>query len=995
MLDELSQALVEAKGGDALAPVTLVAPSHYAAVAARRGLTLARRGAAHPGIANVAFTTVDGLVQLLGAPELARQGLRRASAAVEREALRLVAAEAEGPWPALAAHHGTLTALDRAFAELRRAAVADIETLAAQRTRPGDVARLLLALRRRLHDHGFADVLDLRSAARHVAGSGALSADPPAATGIGPLLLVEPPPMAPTEAELVQLLSTRLGCHRMTAPSEARADEIRACADPAEEARAAVRVVVAGLESGIPLWRHALLHPPGSSYARLLHQELEAAGIAAGGPAARPLDRSLAARALLGLLSLSGGDLPRDAVLSWIASTPLTTGPGERPVAASRWDALSADAGVVRGLGQWQVRLGRLAARREADRAEAEALLDFVEDLAARSRPPAGSWTDWSRWAAGLLDHFLGRDDTTRLPEEQRMALDQVRQAVTGLAALDAVSGRPDLDTFGQAVRVELGRRSLDTGHLGPGDVGGGVFVGPVALGRGIRFDTVVVVGMADAVMPGTSEDDAMLPDEARRRDATGALRPLAQRRDELLGDVTAALAAGEGRRVVTDPRVEPRSGRAQAPSRWLERLADADTAHKPLDSFAASLRLREPALDGAELALRALDHALRRGEDVAGTGPVRQDPRLATGIEAVRARASRSFTRFDGLTGPGSVSPFDAAHPASATRLETYAECPRRFLFDRVLGIQERTLPEDLWRIEARDRGSLVHEVLERYVRARLDGAPRSLELLLSIGEELLDEAAAGGLVGKDLLWRLDRAAILRDLHIVHAEEARLEPLAAEFAFGTDEGDAAPAVAVELGPGRTVRFRGRADRVDRAPDGGLVVSDYKTGRQLGLAKLATDPLVGGRRLQLPLYAMAARDHFGAPGPVRARYWMVSAERAVPSYQLELTTAVEAHFRLVVGRIAEAVEAGGFPGIPGPPRDGGFDGCTWCDFDRVCPATRDRQWAGKRGAPELGALAWLIDTEVPDDLVRAVAATAAVTAAGDDEAAGLEPEEPG
>jgi RecB family exonuclease len=402
-------------------------------------------------------------------------------------------------------------------------------------------------------------------------------------------------------------------------------------------------------------------------------------------------------------------------------------------------------------------------------------------------------------------------------------------------------------------------------------------------------------------------------------------------------------------------------------PSRLLESLAPLPLTVHRVDSLAASLRASGPALSLSEQRMRTLDAWADAGLDPATSAPARLELRLRTGMVAARARLGERFTRFDGLVGAGRVSPFDPAHPVSATRLEVYAECPRKFLFERVLGIERRTLPEDLWRIEARDRGSLVHAVLERYVAERIAGAPRSLERLLAIAEDHLDEAAAGGMVGKALLWRMDRAAIHRDLHVFFAEEGDLEPLAAELSFGDPEDDV-PALTVALADGRAVRFRGRADRVDRDAEGTLVISDYKTGRQTGISKLSGDPLDGGKRLQLPLYAMAARQAFGWEGPVLARYWMVSSERAAARYQLELTDAVERHFGEVVARIVRGVDAGCFPAIPGAPRDTGFEGCMWCDFDLVCPATRDRQWAAKRDRAELAPVADLLDVEAPEPL---------------------------
>jgi len=250
-----------------------------------------------------------------------------------------------------------------------------------------------------------------------------------------------------------------------------------------------------------------------------------------------------------------------------------------------------------------------------------------------------------------------------------------------------------------------------------------------------------------------------------------------------------------------------------------------------------------------------------------------------------------------------------------------------------------------------------------------RLQGAPRSLERLLQVAEEHFERAERGGLVGKALLWRMDRAAIRRDLRRFHDEEGDLVPLAAELAFGDDAEGSDPAVVVDVGGGRQVRFRGKADRVDRSPAGALVVSDYKTGRQQVLADLRKDPVAGGRLLQLPVYALAARARFGGEGPVQARYWLLSEQRVAPCYSLPVNEAVEARFVEVLGLIADAVEAGVFPGAP-TDRQGErqFESCRTCEFDRVCPATRDRQWARKGGDPVLAPVIALMNATVPDEL---------------------------
>jgi RecB family exonuclease len=953
-----------AKDGDPLAPVTVIAPSSHAVVSIRRSLGAGAGVGGRPGWANVGCTTVPGLVRALGLPALAARGLRPASPAVDIEVIRSEALAA-GEWLAdLARHPGAVAELQRTLGELRRCPPSTAQAVAAGPGLGADLVGLLRAVGRRLHRCGLADDADVAAAAGAAARRGG-----PASAALGPLVCWELGPLAPAERKVLHHLGARApGTATGSRRPETTLTEVRTCTDPDEEAQSAVRSVLAAAEAGVPLWRQAVFHPPGPTYARILHQQLAAAGVATNGPDLRPLHRSMTGRALLGLLALAGGEWPRHDVLAWLSAAPVTVGPGGRPVPVTRWDTLSAAAGVVRGRQQWHDRLGRLAA---GDDTEAGALAAFVDELTVRATPPRPSWEAYGAWAVDLLDHYLRPGSADPWPEAEEVAADQVRAILSSLADLDGVSDGCDLASFRSAVRRQLEGTALATHELAWGGVGDGVLLAPYGGARGLRFHAVVVTGLADALVPGSGGGDGLLGDEVRQLDRSGALATRATRRRELRADLTHSVASGSGRRTGTLPQGDPRSGRAHIPSRWLGALSGPGTHWHAVDSFAAGLAAAEPAATAREFELREMYRWLRRGGDPARS-PAAADPRLVRGFQAARGRADTSFTRFDGYVGAGLVSPFDPGTPVSATRFETYAKCPRRYLLERVLRVSPRVRPEELWRIEPTTRGSLVHAILEEYVRARVDGAPRSLERLLVIARAHLDDAEAGGLVGRRLLWRMDRAAIVRDLTRFHAEEGDTEPVAAELSFGLDDGDAVAPVPVALDDGRTVAFRGSADRIDRTAAGRLMVSDYKTGRQSALNELTRDPVAGGKLLQLPLYAMAALTRFGGSAPVHARYWLLSAERSAPCYHLVVTPEVQARFRAVVGQIADGVENGCFPGVPGPPSYESFRNCAHCDFDRLCPASRDRQWGRTYNAPQLRGVISLVDGRAPDALAGAV-----------------------
>lgn len=301
---ELAAAVAGAKGTDPLAPVTVVAPSAYAALAARRSLGAGRGPDGRGGIANVGFTTVDKLVRQLGVPVVAGRGLRLAPGPVDLEAIRTGALASRGWLAELAGHPRGLLALRDTLTELRRCPAPSLAAMGRRLGRIGDLARLCGAVRAHLHQRGFADPVDLAEAART-----AVAGDPGVLAALGPVLCFDPAPMAPSERAVLDLVTTRSGTTPIVPGRGDRTlTEVHVCADPDDEVRAAVRAVVASVDAGGASWRQAIFHPPGPAYPRALRQALEAAGVSSNGPETRRLDRSVAGSTLLGLLELAASD---------------------------------------------------------------------------------------------------------------------------------------------------------------------------------------------------------------------------------------------------------------------------------------------------------------------------------------------------------------------------------------------------------------------------------------------------------------------------------------------------------------------------------------------------------------------------------------------------------------------------------------------------------------------------------------------------------------
>jgi RecB family exonuclease len=753
----------------------------------------------------------------------------------------------------------------------------------------------------------------------------------------------------------------------------------------------------------------AVLYGAPEPYARLVHEHLDAAGIAHNGAAVRTLADSALGRGLLGLLALPDHDFQRHDVMRLLASAPVFR--DGRPVPAARWERISRHAEIVRGPEQWQQRLDRYA--RIVER-ELEAELAVTErdprpehlerELAATTElrafvaalvrdlavEPAAGWRELAAWAERLIhDHLAPEHRREAWPELERQAGDKIDAALARLAGLDAVESSPGVDVFRRTLELEL---EADLGRVGR--FGDGLLMGHVAVGLGLDLDRVFVCGLAEGLFPARVRDDSLLPD-ADRRAADGALPLRSGRTDDDHRRLLAALASARDERVLLFPRGDLRRTTERVPSRFLgecvgdrvERLPDDLSAlhadwYTAVPSFAAGIaRVEFPATEQEHRLRSLLDHT-RAGGAVDAHELARADRALGLGIATVLARRSPHFTRFDGnLAGCARPGIADGDVVVSATRLQTYAANPFDYLLEYVLRVDIPEPPEERYEVTPLDKGSLVHEVLDAFlaeVLARAEGAPRpdvawSTEdrtRLRELAEARCAAYEAQGRTGRRLFWHRDRRRILAELDrfltvdsAVRAESG-LRTIATELRFGFP-GDAPP-VTLALSDGRALRFRGAADRVDTTDGGTLWVLDYKTGRPLGVDP--DDPTAGGTMLQLPVYAHAARAAFGTPStPVGAAYWYVSTRGQFRWAELVLSPEVDVRVDEVLRAIASGIDRGIFPCRVDPPSTWTRRYRSYTDPDARGTRDRYREWLRKSEAPELHDYVLLAAPELLDD----------------------------
>jgi RecB family exonuclease len=1025
----LAAALADGRGDDPLAPATVVVDRSPVGLALRRSLA-DRPG----GLVNVRFVTLERLADEVGGAALAAQGRRPLSPSIRQAAVRAALRDVDDGLLSPVRHHvATERAVVGLVRELRAVDDAELRALARGKGRPAAAAALVLEVRRRLagwyDGHELLDAASQRLRREPTAAQalGSVVVHLPQALAPAERSLVDALAAATAltvvlgttgdaEADAATIEQAGLlgGAQAPAAPDAPppTATEVVSAPDADAEVLLAVRHLSQRAADGVALERMALVHGGVDPYPRIVHEALAQAGLPAHGTAVRSLADTMTGRTLLGALALPDADWRRDDVIAWFSSGPIRDAQGFVP--AARFDRTSRQAGVVAGLDDWRTHLAvraddrraRLdelpppadddgpdqvdAARRERverDLVHLERLSALIDELADELSPdPAPSrWVDWVAWARRFLRRHLVLPDEVAGVEvaDEHQAAVEVDDELGRLAELDELDPAPDLARFRRALDQALSRPAPSTSRFGRG-----VLVGPVEAVAGLDLDVVVVVGMVEGIFPMHRRDDVLLPDAVRTAVAPGLPRravPTAEARRRYL----AALAAAP-ERVVSFARADPRRGRVQRPSRWLlDSVAALEgkgrtvySRHLPelgevpgfrtIPSWTAAVAdLLEP-ISPADRDLRSLSAWFRRYDRLDDHPLAHDDPVLRRGLLVRHERRRPGFTRFDGDTSRVAPGPANADVPSSPTRLEQYATCPRRYLVGQVLGVRVLERPEQIERLSPRDRGSLVHAVLERFLREEVarpaderirpgaDWSDERVGRLHAIADEVCREYEARGLTGRTLLWELDRATVHRELErflAVDTEHRRTSgavPEAVEFAFG---GEGEVPVEVGLPGGRGVRFRGVADRLDRSADGRAWVIDYKTGSGDAFKSLESgDPVARGTKLQLPMYGLAARARFG-PGPVHASYWFLSRTGPIDGSQIgyDLDEPVLDAFGHALDVIVGGIERGAFPARPGRENERyrSWDNCLYCDFDSLCPTDRDRAWQRVRDSEVL------------------------------------------
>ena len=616
---------------------------------------------------------------------------------------------------------------------------------------------------------------------------------------------------------------------------------------------------------------------------------------------------------------------------------------------------------VTGGIDQWEqtlIRLGSTSCADDADQAEleetgapqlpvgphAQRLWVGLRSLFDRLNPPAEPMTLrlWAAWLDELLAD-LGFFECGFTADEEP-EVDALLSLMGGLARSEMLTGESAVDRAGFLAEVD---GLLNSTTLREPDFDAEDCVQVFSLERvcGLRFDALAVLGLAEGSFPAIEREDPFLNDTVRTslgmkprlgQAQAGLFYTAVTRADRFLL-LSRAYLAKDGETWEASPYWGAGLAVLDAP---IQRIRPEDA--RPLAEAASESELlfwsarRKAYAGGSPGAQAGLDWHYP-----AGTGlnirweQICQNQRV---LSERLARTGRSIFNGDleSLSGE-----FQQRYGLSAvwntSRFESYATCPFGFLARYGLGLQVLQTPQPGY--QADQLGSILHAVLEEVYTASPDPTDTVdvLNRLTPIAAQVFARAPEEQDFRPSPLWEIQQAELLVKLQraiegIASLDEgAGWRPLVFEASFGFS-GQPYLSLAVE---GEVVHLRGTIDRVDINPSGCIRIIDYKSGR----SHLTAQDLVDGRRLQLPLYALAAREALGLGEPVEGLYWALMAgepgslrlSRFVSS---ESGCGVEAAFetaRQQVSRIVCGIRAGQFgPVSPSGGCPAYCSAAAWC-----------------------------------------------------------------
>lgn len=410
------------------------------------------------------------------------------------------------------------------------------------------------------------------------------------------------------------------------------------------------------------------------------------------------------------------------------------------------------------------------------------------------------------------------------------------------------------------------------------------ILVSDVILGRGVPCQALAIMGLSEGLFPTTLNEDPILTEADRatlRSEHNLALDPAIQSFEQEYFYET--VSRPWARLLITRPS-QSESGASWEPSPFwteIQRLASLATTSTDLARHNLWTDLAPPA-SRAELlvhaaALKSNGHTGSYHDDEGGLSlvprPIREQVEIAARIFNTRYKNEES--RFEGWLHEqeGELGRrFGHEHTWSASRLENYLSCPFHYFLAHVLGIQPREEPVE--GLDGRQFGNIYHQMFEETYQRLPPSDRKELERLKEslhdVAPDILSRAPQREGFRATAWWQQTQQEILRNVEKSLEELAQIDDQFVPTHFERFFGRSNP-LHLQRGSDR-LTLRGIVDRVDVDPQGRVRIIDYKTAGPYGYNRPAHRD---GKRLQLPLYALAVQEALQLGDVVDGFYWHV------------------------------------------------------------------------------------------------------------------------
>jgi ATP-dependent helicase/DNAse subunit B len=720
----------------------------------------------------------------------------------------------------------------------------------------------------------------------------------------------------------------------------------------ASEVRAALRWVKARLvRDGMDYGEVAVIAHQLDIYRPFLEEVAAEFGIPLRIIGGRPLAQNPAVAALLSLLSLPATNWPRRQLIEawrspyfdW-AALNVSDEWFVSAADAATLDAISRQARVVAGQSQWFEAFDLWACQKQPQDTDEEGLYfspvmkesglrEKFDAFLALLTPPA---TAPIRTYVSFVEDLIGSDPALRsgdhsptsIKDETGLRIIAQARNNPATAERDVAALRAFKDVLRGLVLAEAALQSQPLDYAAFHDeltgaveaatytdaTRAGVLVTESINVRGLSFRAAALLGLAEGEFPRSEREDPFLSEAERQ---TLRARGIALE-SRLRGDQAAIFY-----QVVTRPRQKlllTRPYLAEDGQIWEEspywKHVHQLMGMPPIQHIRPE-DVIPPAQAGSAVELLS-----------DGLGP--RSPlydHISRGHVVLHARLARpAASEYEGELPDLSVKLSDRYPESfgwSASKLEAYGTCPFYFYIAYTLGLEPLTPPEEGF--DVRVLGSMFHKILENTYALVLDASnlEECLACMKTIAREVFTTAPADYGFRPTSLWTQQQEELIHTLgQTIQALSEKSEgftPSYFEQKFGMGNPPLVLIDASDPGMQRRIHLHGYIDRIDIDNKGRLRVIDYKASG----AVISPKHLQDGRRLQLPLYALAAQQALGLGEISSGFYWHI--QKAEPSsLKLEdfpggVESACESAVQHVIRHVAN-IRTGRFR--PQPPSDG-------------------------------------------------------------------------